>query len=235
MVDLFIAFESSSRKALSQIEAKWPDLGPEKTAFWSCEEAHKGGRVLYYVGGKLDVFVGHSTYVTNWSIGRSGSWKGAELIRHGRVTRFIEFVSGAEVQRETGFKAPRDAGQVPSNLATAVWRAAKGLPSTAVEKRLEGMMTESKSKFRDPALRSAALALAKGRCAICDKNFAKVAGGLGLKSLVVHHKKQLKDTDQPIETRVTDLAVVCANHHMMIHANREKALTLGQLRKKLGK
>ena len=53
------------------------------------------------------------------------------------------------------------------------------------------------------------------------------------KCLVVHHKKQLKDTDQPVETRVSDLAVVCANCHMMIHSNRERALTLVQLRKLL--
>ena len=60
-----------------------------------------------------------------------------------------------------------------------------------------------------------------------------MAGGKGEKCLVVHHKKQLKDIDQPVETRVSDLAVVCANCHMMIHVNRDKALTLAQLRKSL--
>ena len=61
---------------------------------------------------------------------------------------------------------------------------------------------------------------------------------VGLYYLYQHTKKldkekQLKDIDQPVETRVSDLAVVCANCHMMIHVNRDKALTLAQLRKSL--
>jgi hypothetical protein len=231
MVDLFISYESNSRKAISQIEGGWPDLGPEEVAFWGCDDAHKGGRVLYFVGGKLNVFVGYATYTSNWTRGRSGLWKGEEVIYSTPRKRFSEYVSASDVKRETGLPIPRDALQVPSHLAARVWRVARGLPSTAVDKRMEGMVTESKSKYRDPALRSAALALADGRCAGCEKNYRRIAGGKGEKCLVVHHKKQLKDTDQPVETRVSDLAVVCANCHMLIHANREKALTIAQLRK----
>ena len=235
MVDLFIAFESNSRKAISYIEGGWPDFGPGKIAFWNCEDAHKGGRVLFFVGGKLNAFVGYATYTSNWTRGRSGLWKGEEVIYSTQQKRFSEYVSASDVKRETGLPIPRDALQVPSHLATKVWRVARGLPSTAVDKRMEGMVTESKSKYRDPALRSAALALADGRCAGCEKNFRRVAGGKGEKCLVVHHKKQLKDTDQPVETRVSDLAVVCANCHMIIHGNRDKALTIAQLRKLLNK
>ncbi len=233
MVDLFIAYESNSRKAISQIEAGFPDLGPDETAFWNCDDAHKSGRVLYFVGGKLNAFIGYATYTSNWTTGRSGLWKGEKLIYSTQQKRFSEYVSASDGKKETGLAIPRDALQVPSHLAAKVWRAARGLPSTAVDKRMEGMVTESKSKYRDPALRSAALALADGRCAGCEKNYRRVAGGKGEKCLVVHHKKQLKDTDQPVETRVSDLAVVCANCHMMIHANRDRALTLAQLRKLL--
>lgn len=231
MVDLFIAYESNSRKAISHIEEGWPNLGPEEMAFWSCDEAHKGGRVLFFVGGKMNAFVGSATYTSNWTMGRSGLWKGEDMIRNTRVKIFSEYVSAFDVKRETGLAIPRDAMQVPSHLAAGVWRVARGLPSTAVDKRMEGMVTESKSKYRDPALRSAALALADGRCAGCEKNYRRFAGGKGEKCLVVHHKKQLRDTDQPVETRVSDLAVVCANCHMLIHANRDKALTIAQLRK----
>lgn len=233
MVDLFIAYESNSRKAISQIEKGWPDLGPYETAFSNCADAHKGGRVLYFVGGKLNSFVGYATYTSNWTTGRSGPWRGEQFIYSSQQKRFSEYVSAFDVKRETGLAIPRDALQVPSHIAAKVWRVARGLPSTAVDKRMEGMVTESKSKYRDPALRSAALAIADGRCAGCEKNFRRIAGGKGEKCLVVHHKKQLKDSDQPVETRVSDLAVVCANCHMMIHADRDKALTLAQLRKLL--
>jgi predicted HNH restriction endonuclease len=52
--------------------------------------------------------------------------------------------------------------------------------------------------------------------------------------LVVHHKQQLKDTDQPRETKLSDLAVVCANCHMMIHADPDQALSILQLQRRLG-
>ena len=233
MVDLFIAYESNSRKAISQIEEGWKDLGPEETAFWNCENARKGGRVLFFVGGKLNAFVGHATYTSNWTIGRSGPWKGEEVIYSTQAKQFSEFVSAAEVKAQTGLTIPKDAMQVPSHLAVNVWKSVRGLPSTSVDKRMEGMTTESKSRYRDPALRSAALAQADGRCVGCKRNYRRIAGGKGEKCLVVHHKKQLKDTDQPRETRVSDLAVVCANCHMMIHANRDKALTIAQLQKLL--
>lgn len=233
MVDLFIAYESNSRKAIAQIEEGWKDLGPDESVFWNCDEAHKGGRVLYFVGGKLNAFVGCATLTSNWTIGRSGLWKGEDVIYSTRAKKFSEFVSASAVKAQTGMAIPRDAMQVPNHLAVNVWKSVRGLPSTAVDKRMEGMLTESKSKFRDPALRSAALAQADGRCAGCGKNYRRVARGKGEKCLVVHHKKQLKDIDQPQETRVSDLAVVCANCHMMIHANRDKALTIAQLQKLL--
>ena len=233
MVDLFIAYGNNSRKAISYIEDGFPNLGPDETPFYHCEEAHKGGRVLYFIGGKLNAFIGYATLTSNWTIGRSGLWKGESLIHSTLPKRFGEYVSASDVKSQTGLAIPRDALQVSSHLAVKVWRAARGFPSTVVDKRLEGMVSESKSKYRDPALRSAALAVADGRCAGCEKNYRRVASGKGEKCLVVHHKKQLKDTDQPVETRVSDLAVVCANCHMMIHVNREKALTIAQLRKLL--
>lgn len=217
------------------MEAGWPDLGPEEVAFWNCDNAHKGARVLYFVGGKLNAFIGHGTYTSDWVLGRTGLWKNEYLIYSTPMIRFSEFVSAADVKKQTGLSFPRDAMQVPNHLASNVWRVVRGLPATSVDRRMEGMVTESKSRFRDPALRSAALAQADGRCAGCGKNYRRVAGGKGEKCLVVHHKKQLKDTDQPVETRVDDLAVVCANCHMMIHADRDKALTIAQLRKLLNR
>lgn len=233
MFDLFISYESNSRKAISQIEEGWKDLGPDASAFWSCDGARKGGKVLFFVGGKLNAFVGYATYTSNWTTGRSGLWRGEQIIYFTYPKRFSEFVSASDMKKETGLAIPRDASQVPDHLASKVWRTARGLPSTVVDKRMEGMITESKSKHRNPALRSAALAKADGRCEGCGKNYRRVAGGKGQKCLVVHHKKQLKDIDQPVETRVSDLAVVCANCHMIIHANREKTLTLTQLRRLL--
>lgn len=235
MPDLFIAYEGNSRRAIAQIEAGWPDLGPYETAFHNCDEAKKGARVLLFVGGKLNVFVGSARYVSNWEVGRTGQWKGSDVIWFSPIKNFAEYVSASEMKRLTGLAIPKGALQVPSSIASNVWRTAHGLPVTSIDRRLEGMITESRSRYRNPELRSAALARANGKCEACGKNYRRMAGGLGEKCLVVHHKKQLKDSDQIVETRLTDLAVLCANCHMMIHADRDNALSLSQLRKKLGR
>lgn len=75
---------------------------------------------------------------------------------------------------------------------------------------------------------------AGGVCAGCLLNVGKKYGGLGKHFLVVNHKNQLKDTDQPRETKLSELIVVCANGQMMVHSNRNKALSLKQLKNLLG-
>lgn len=84
---------------------------------------------------------------------------------------------------------------------------------------------------RNAGLRNAALARARGVCEACFTNFGSLLGGLGAKALQVHHREQLALRDTPSVTKVEDLAVVCANCHAIIHANRESALTVEQVRK----
>lgn len=103
-----------------------------------------------------------------------------------------------------------------------------------VERAIEGLMTESRSKRRNPALRATALRRSKGICAACGVDFNSLLGGRGLRCLVVHHTKQLKDLDTPAETKINDLAVVCANCHTLIHANPDRAMPVPELRRLLG-
>jgi 5-methylcytosine-specific restriction protein A len=133
----------------------------------------------------------------------------------------------------TGFPIPRGCGVVPEKVANQVWKAARGLPLIGVERAMEGATTEARSKYRNPQLRQAALQLANGACAACGIRDSEIHPQLGRHALVVHHKKQLKDSDQPRETKISDLAVVCANCHMMIHQDPAKALTIAQMRKRV--
>jgi hypothetical protein len=186
-----------------------------------------------YVGGRDQTFVGWGTVESNWRVGTKG-WKGTENVQ-AIDHLFKEPVSGADVFASSGFKMPRFAQVVEERYSVAVWRAAQGKPLTQTERAVEGILTESRSRSRNAGLRLAALQRAGGVCEGCGVDFARKHGGLGKHCLVVHHKKQLKDTDQPRETKLSDLAVVCANCHMMIHVNREKALTLSQLKKRIGR
>ena len=133
----------------------------------------------------------------------------------------------------TGFKVPRTGKVVDEKFVKNLWRVARGKPLSDVDRAVEGILTESRSRSRNNGLRQAAIQRSGGCCEGCNVNFKKKAGGLGKHCLVVHHKKQLKDMDQPTETKLSELAVVCANCHMIIHSNKNKALSLNQLRKRL--
>jgi 5-methylcytosine-specific restriction enzyme A len=51
----------------------------------------------------------------------------------------------------------------------------------------------------------------------CGFNFEAIYGELGLDYAHVHHLNPLSDRTKPSETKLSDLAVVCANCHAMIH------------------
>src|SRR3954454_20057651 len=62
-------------------------------------------------------------------------------------------------------------------------------------------------------------------CQVCGFDFFKVYGDLGRDYAQVHHLKPLGDRTKPSLTRLDDLAVLCANCHVMVHAgNRVRPL-----------
>ena len=229
-----IQFAASSRKYIQYLELGRPDDEPSDVPFLFPNDTLQGDRVLSYVGGTVNAFVGYGKVHAGWRMAGRGPWKGMEYVRID-VTSLHEPVPGDDVHQSTGFRRPTHPQRVPNDLAAAVWRAARGRPLSTVERAVEGAATESRSRHRDPGLRQDAIAQAGGVCASCGRDFSSVAGGLGRRCLVVHHKRQLRDTDQPVETKLTDLAVVCANCHMMIHADSSKALTVAALRRRLSK
>ena len=228
-----ICYTSDSRAYIKWLENGRPASKPADMPFWMPDETRNGDRYLLYVGGRDQTFVGWGTVESNWRDGTKG-WKGEKVIET-RDYLFREPVSGTDVLAATGFKPPRFATVVEKSLSTAVWRAARGKPLSQTDRAVEGILTESRSRSRNAGLRLAALQRAGGVCEGCGVNFGKKHDGLGSRCLVVHHTKQLKDTDQPRETNLSELAVVCANCHMMIHVNSEKALTLSQLKKRIGR
>lgn len=215
------------------LEAGKPHSTPDDVPFLMPPESRKGDRYLLFVGGADQAFVGWGSVKSNWKTGR-GSWAGYERIECDDHF-FREPRSGSDISESTGFRLPRRELVVPAEYAVSVWGEAIGRRVSPTDRAIEGILTETRSRQRHPGLRLAALTRSNGRCECCGVNYLRRAGGLGRRCLVVHHKKQLKDTDQPRETRLSELAVVCANCHMMIHANRSRALTVKQLRTRLGR
>jgi hypothetical protein len=231
-VALLIGFDSSPRRAVPQLE-DWPVLYPNQAAFWLPDEARSGDRVLYYIGGSLASFVAIGRVSSDWKRSRTGPWKGETFVEVPVPRRLAPFVTGQEVADACGLPIPRDAGVVPRRLAKDVLAVLSGKPLDNFDRAIEGVGTESRSKQRNAKLRKLARERADDKCEACDRDFSLLADGLGSRCLVVHHKRQIRDYDEPRETRLSELAVVCANCHMMIHSDPTKALTVAQLRRKL--
>ena len=103
------------------------------------------------------------------------------------------------------------------------------------ESDIEGLKTEflaTKSK-RSRRLRDAAFKKAHGVCAVCKRNFNTFLGGRAIRVLQVHHRDQLSLRDAPAVTTVEDLDVVCANCHLLLHLDIQKALSVDELRRLL--
>lgn len=100
---------------------------------------------------------------------------------------------------------------------------------------LEGIARETTviTRSRSERLRRAARERAQGICEACDTDFSRILGGLGKRVLQVHHRQQLSLAEVPPFNSIEDLAVVCANCHLMIHADRERAMPVEELRRHL--
>ncbi len=90
---------------------------------------------------------------------------------------------------------------------------------------------------RDPSLRHAALRIHGYRCQVCGFSFEEAYGKWGRGFAVVHHLRMLSENaGVKRETNPnTDLAVLCANCHCMVHRRRSVVLTLAELSVKLAK
>lgn len=231
---LVIGYASNGLKAQAELDDWTLDRGPSEVAFWLPAEAAAGDRVAYFIAGKRQEFVATGRVLADWRRGGRGAWKGHYYVKVSEPRLITPPISAGDMTRLTGLPAPKDATLVESRFRSAVLAALRHESYDPEARAIEGTKTESTSKRRDPRLRRLALQRANGVCEGCDTDFFTFAGGLGRRCLVVHHTKQLRDTDEPRWTTSKELAVVCANCHMIIHADQRKALTLKQLRQKLG-
>jgi len=112
----------------------------------------------------------------------------------------------------------------------------ESLPRPATESDMEGLRYElvAMATQRSRKLRDAAMDKSKGICAVCDRDFSKLLDGRGIRVLQVHHKKMLRHRAGASETKITDLVVVCANCHLLIHLDTKKSISIQKLRTMLG-
>ena len=84
---------------------------------------------------------------------------------------------------------------------------------------------------RNQSLRAAAIRLHGTTCMACGFSFQKVYGDRGKDNIEVHHVKPLATTGEAIDVDpATDLVVVCANCHRIIHRKKDETLSLDELK-----
>jgi predicted HNH restriction endonuclease len=187
------------------------------------------------------------TFYTNWT----DRWADAGVpMRVSRnYLRSLQKVLGANTNsHSTAYRSAIPLSQVSHHLkpissaVTVAIRSIKAAIKSVASKRIpdslptmachEGVLTEVHlfRRTRSRRLRQAALVASRGMCATCGVDFSQVLGGRGKRVLQAHHRKQLADTDKPGLNTVDDIAILCANCHLLVHYDRQEALDVDDLK-----
>lgn len=88
---------------------------------------------------------------------------------------------------------------------------------------------------RNPSLRNEALRIHGYDCKVCGFNFHDTYGEWGRDWAEVHHIRPISDHKEEtvLTNPQTDMIVLCANCHRMIHRKKDKVLTIEELKSKL--
>lgn len=98
---------------------------------------------------------------------------------------------------------------------------------------VEGERKERLSQYyeREPKLRAAAIALHGTKCMVCGFDFEAVYGPHGAGYVEVHHLRPISSLQAKTSVNPqTDMVVLCANCHRMIHRSRDRILSPDELR-----
>lgn len=204
-----------------------------------------GDRIVFYLRAPLSSFVATGTVASHPKLqpSRKDAWYGHYMADIKTIRMLPKNLSYPHVRAALPawgwLKQPRRSTVVPADVVPRFLKLLQvsdsfhGLAAGATD--IEGVTTETKvfRRGRSRRLRELALDRAKGICSVCRRDFAKVLSGRGVRVLQVHHRKQLAASDAPRVTKLTDLAVVCANCHLLIHLDPKHAKRVESLRHRL--
>lgn len=109
----------------------------------------------------------------------------------------------------------------------------KAMKSPRIETFEEGGIKEVTVELtrRNPQLRSRAISEYGYACKICGFNFEEHYGDIGAGYIELHHLRPLSNRKGKHEASITDVAVVCANCHRMLHRSGRTPITLDVLQR----
>ena len=160
-------------------------------------------------------------------LGITGSFKGlfkgmdvnnaAEILEHNGES----YYDLAVLLKEVGISERQCEDDIQSETATEYTVSTEGR-----EKHIYTTIYERKA-----SLRKAAIQIHGTTCMACGFNYESVYGPRGRDYIEVHHIKPLSSLNEQVEVNpATDLIVVCANCHRIIHRIKSEVLMLDDLR-----
>jgi hypothetical protein len=209
-------------------------------------EALPGDQIAFYMKRPLSQFVAIGVVATEpWFIDNdSDDWFGhyaVDVTDIAMLPHPVSIVHACERFPSWGWlRQPRRSTRVPGQIANKFLRFLTSGPHSdgpryADEADIEGTKTEvlRLTTKRSRRLRDQAFRAANNICAVCDRDFSTILDGRGIRVLQVHHRKQLASCDAPVITKLSDLVVVCANCHLLIHLDPKQTLSVQTLRNML--
>lgn len=109
--------------------------------------------------------------------------------------------------------------------------ASQGLEASFESEKTEGTKKYKYSSYyeRNPKLRKQALLIHGLTCKACGLNFENKYGILGKGFIHVHHLKPISESGETKVNPESDMVVLCANCHAMVHRQKDRTLTIEEL------
>jgi 5-methylcytosine-specific restriction protein A len=158
-------------------------------------------------------------------------YEGVGLKRGSKLDREVwnEFAHNIDRLKLTAASIGKNIGQIAEaratyNIGDEEEEFAEGKILTRLHKR-----KERNRKAIEQKKRKVLAEIGKLACEACDFDFALMYGNLGYGFAECHHTVPVSELGESHKTRLTDLAIVCANCHRMIHKSRPM-MSIEQLR-----
>lgn len=222
-------------------------INHEPLDWWTINSnAKRGARVVFYMIAPISGFVATGVVAEDASrvIDKKNEWHGDYAAKMTNIQLLRRPAPLADAKRRfpdwAFLRQPRRSSLVPANSAKRFVRFLGSYSSkqdSSHYSEIEGTKTEVRylKNQRSRRLRNLAFDHAKGICAVCERDFSELLNGQGLRVLQVHHRNQLSVREAPSLTSVAELAVVCANCHMLLHLDPMQCLSVKELRSMLAR
>jgi 5-methylcytosine-specific restriction protein A len=157
-------------------------------------------------------------------------YAGLALDRGGKLDGVVweEFAGNVQLLHDTANAIIEAMGQSVASLSMVIDEDEEEFPEGRVLYRIH--RSRERNRLLADSVKRAAAAEGRLYCVVCEFDFSVAYGEVGQGFIELHHTVPISDYTANQRTRMTDLALVCANCHRMLH-RRRPWLAIGELQR----